>query len=202
MSTVCPLQKRPHGWCLVVALVALATLGFQQAVPEEGLTPQEKRGKTIYQNGLSPSGAPLTAMLGSPGIEIPASMLPCIGCHGADGKGKPEGGVTPSDLTWEALTKPYATTLESGRTRPPYSERGLKRAITMGFDAASNPLDTAMPRYQLSQEDAVDLIAYLKKIGKERDPGLTETGLRIGVLLLADFLQVCDPPATARPHLS
>ena len=63
------------------------------------LTPQEKRGKEIYLKGTSPSGQEITARLGNPGVEVPASLLPCVNCHGADGRGKPEGGIIPSDLT-------------------------------------------------------------------------------------------------------
>ena len=33
--------------------------------------------------------------------------MACANCHGFDGQGKPEGGITPSNLTWEVLSKPY-----------------------------------------------------------------------------------------------
>ena len=65
-------------------------------------------------------------------MEVPASAVPCAGCHGRDGKGKPEGGVTPSDLTWTALTRPYGVTHPGGRKHPPYDARLLKRAVSMG----------------------------------------------------------------------
>lgn len=149
----------------------------------DDLTPQEQRGKHIYRTGTSASGRDITAVLGEQGTGMPASLLPCITCHGPDGRGKPEGGVMPADLTWEALTKPYALQQRGGRTRPPYTEQRLKRAITMGIDAGGEQLDRAMPRYQLSHEDLDDLIAYLKKMGTERDPGVTETHLRVGVML-------------------
>ena len=43
------------------------------------------------------------------------------------------------------------------------------------MDPAGNELAVAMPRYQMSPEDIADLIAYLKRIEADRDPGLTET---------------------------
>src|SRR3954453_21342240 len=80
-----------------------------------------ERGRRIYQEGTSPSGGAIVAGMGdggveraAPGGEVPASAVPCAGCHGRDGKGKPEGGVIPSDLTWTALPRPYGVTHPGG----------------------------------------------------------------------------------------
>src|SRR5215510_1835611 len=117
------------------------------------LTPQERRGQQIYLQGTSPAGRTLTAVLNKEGAEVPASVLPCANCHGHDGRGKPEGGIVPSNITWEALTTPYGVTHFSGRAHPPYTEQLLQRAVTMGVDPADNPLHPAMPRYRLSHQD-------------------------------------------------
>ena len=106
-------------------------------------------------------------------------------CHGLDGRGKPEGGVIPSNLAWEALTKPYGVTHPGGRTHPPYTDRALEVAITRGLDPAGNKLLDVMPHYQLSQEDLGDLVAYLKRLGKDRDPGLSENSITIGTTIPA-----------------
>ncbi|MBI2876228.1 MAG: ABC transporter substrate-binding protein [Candidatus Tectomicrobia bacterium] len=146
-----------------------------------GLTPQEKRGKQIYLRGVSPSERKITALMS--GLEVPATTLPCANCHGYDGRGKPEAGVTPSDLTWEFLTKPYGVTHASGRTHPPYTEQRIGRAIVEGVDPAGNRLLPTMPRYLLAPDDLADLTAYLKRLGKDLDPGLTETQIRLGTIL-------------------
>src|SRR5262249_43749152 len=111
-----------------------------------------------------------------------------------DGRGKAEGSVTPADISWQTLTKPYGLTHPNGRTRPPYTVQLLKRAITMGLDAAGQRLQVAMPRYQLSHSDLADLVAYLQKLGQATDPGVTETTISIGTILpphrfLADMSQ-------------
>ena len=139
------------------------------------LTSQEQRGRLIYERG----SRSITASLGAGEESIPGSVLPCANCHGHDGRGKPEGGIVPSDITWDALTKPYAV------KHPPYTERLLKRAVTMGIDPAGNTLDVAMPRFQLSNDDMSDLAAYIKRLGQSVDPGLTATGVRWGVILPA-----------------
>jgi len=152
------------------------------------LTAAQERGKQIYLSGESPSGGEVTALMGDARIEVPAVALPCASCHGRDGRGRPEGGVTPSDLTWEALTRPYTVTTQSGRERGPYTERLVERAIVLGLDSSGNELDSVMPHYRLSREDSNDLVAYLRKLGKDRDPGVGDDELTIGVLL---------PPADA-----
>jgi ABC-type branched-subunit amino acid transport system substrate-binding protein len=146
-----------------------------------GLTPEEQRGRQIYVESTSPSGGEIVAVLGE-GVEVEASAVPCASCHGRDGKGRPEGGVTPTDVTWTNLTKPYGVVHPTGRRHPPYDEKLMKRSLAMGFDPAGNVLHVAMPRYRMSREDMEDLIAYLKKLGAESSPGLSETALRIGVL--------------------
>ncbi|MGH9962846.1 MAG: ABC transporter substrate-binding protein, partial [Pyrinomonadaceae bacterium] len=72
-----------------------------------------------------------------------------------------------------------------GRTHPPYTERALEVAITRRLDPGGNKLLDVMPRYQLSQEDLGDLVAYLKRLGKDRDPGLSENSITIGTTIPA-----------------
>lgn len=178
------LRIRNRGWprrlasvlavCLVTTAIALA---------QQDLSPQEKRGKQIFLTGTSASGKPIVARLGEASVEVPASALPCASCHGYDGRGNAEGGVEPSNITWEALTKPYTVAMAGGRQRPPYNESSIRSAIAMGFDPAGNALNPAMPRYAFSREDMADLIAYLKRLGTDLDPGLSETAIRIGTAL-------------------
>lgn len=152
---------------------------------QDPLASGERRGKQIYVLGTSASGKDIFAYVGEGSIEVPASAMACANCHGLEGQGKPEGGVNPSSLSWEALTKPYGLVHADGRRHPAYTERGLELAITRGFDPAGNRLLNMMPRYQMSKEDLVDLIAYLKRLGKDRDPGISESKLVIGGLVPA-----------------
>jgi len=143
----------------------------------------EQRGKQIYLRGTSPSGREITASLGDSAPGLPATSLACGGCHGLDGLGKPEGGIVPPNVTWDSLTKPYGHRHPDGREHQAYTEQSLRRAITMGIDPAGNTLGVAMPRYAMSAQDATDLVAYLKRIGKEREPGLTDRAIRIGAIV-------------------
>jgi ABC-type branched-subunit amino acid transport system substrate-binding protein len=109
--------------------------------------------------------------------------VPCGGCHGADGLGRPEGGVKPPAITWRELTKRYGHRHENGRQHPAFNEKSFAEALTFGTDPAGNKLDPSMPRYVMSHKDIGDLIAYLKRIETDYDPGISAKRLRIGTLL-------------------
>jgi ABC-type branched-subunit amino acid transport system substrate-binding protein len=59
----------------------------------------------------------------------------------------------------------------------------LIRAITMGIDAGGNRLGAAMPRYQLTAQEASSLVAWLKAMDDQQDPGVTDDAIVVGVLL-------------------
>ncbi|HEV2706220.1 MAG TPA: ABC transporter substrate-binding protein [Pyrinomonadaceae bacterium] len=146
-----------------------------------GLTASERRGKAIYLRGESTSGREITAIVGE--VDVPASTVTCAGCHGARGEGKTEGGVTAGALMWSHLIKSYGHTHPTGRKHGPFNETLFARATTQGLDPDGNELLVAMPRYRMAAEDLVDLIAYIKRIENDRDPGLTDTSLKVGTLL-------------------
>jgi ABC-type branched-subunit amino acid transport system substrate-binding protein len=153
------------------------------AVPQP-LTEQERRGRAIYLRGESAAGREIVAAVGE--LDVPASTMTCAGCHGARGEGKTEGGVTAGSLVWSHLVKPYGHTHPSGRKHSnPFNESSFIRAVSNGVDPDANDLLAAMPRYRMSAADMADLIAYLKRIETDLDPGLSDAGLRVGVVLPA-----------------
>ena len=145
------------------------------------LSPVEKHGKAFYLRGDSSSGQEITAVMGD--LDVPTSTLTCAGCHGARAEGKTEGGVTAGNLTWSNLTKLYGHNHEGGRKHQAFSESSFKLTLTSGLDPAGNKLAVAMPRYRMPQQDMADLIAYLKRIETDFDPGISETNIVIGTLL-------------------
>lgn len=168
------------GFVLVMGCLCFTRLGSRAGSAQTKLTPSESRGKQIYVRGTSPSGKSVFAYFGDSSLELPGNALPCANCHGLDGRGKPEGGITPTNLAWDALTKPYGVTHPNGRRHPPYTERAMELAISRGTDPGGNKLLSVMPRYTLSAEDMTDLVAYLKLVGKELDPGITEDKIVLG----------------------
>jgi len=165
-------RSSSKSWTLLTGLALLVVLAFSigfgrgaQGISagQESLALRERRGKQIYVRGTTVSGKEILAYLGESSIEVPGSAIPCANCHGLDGQGKPEGGITPTNVTWEVLTKPYGVRNANGRQHPPYTERGLELAITRGTDPSGNKLLSVMPRYAMAAEDLEDLVAYLKR---------------------------------------
>ena len=162
------------------AALALLAVTLAAAAP---LTPLEEAGKKVYVEGVSPLGRPIKARIGGQDVVVEGAALPCVNCHASDGTGKPEGVVRPTNVTWTDLTKSYGHRRENGRTHPAYTERSFFDALTDGKDPAGNRLDAAMPRYLISHDDMAALVAYLRRIETDFDPGLEPERLRIGTLL-------------------
>jgi ABC-type branched-subunit amino acid transport system substrate-binding protein len=164
----------------ILALV-LAMLGGGAFAAE--LTPEQRRGKRLYVEGLLADGRAPGAAIGSDGFVLRGRAMPCASCHGPDGLGRPEGDAVPSNVTWFNLTKPYGQVHDNGRRHGPYDEAAVIAAVTGGVDPAGNELHTAMPRYRLDAEAARDLVAYLKLLGSESDHGVREDRVVIGTLV-------------------
>ncbi|MBL4708645.1 MAG: ABC transporter substrate-binding protein [Flavobacteriales bacterium] len=165
---------------LIVLSVILCGLTAKE-IRDITLNPKQEAGKVVYEKGTGSGEKEIIAVLSE--VKVPASVLFCANCHGKEGEGKPEGGVSPSKLTWKSLTKNYGGKTTNGRQHPAYDVKSLKRAITMGIDPAGNQLSSVMPRYQMSLEDLTNLVEYIKVLGSNSETGLNDTTIHIGMLL-------------------
>ena len=153
------------------ASAVLAAL-LAAAAPAAGMEP----GEALYVLGSRP-GAAAPQATAAGGASLPASALPCAGCHGADGAGgRAEAGVRPPPIAWSALSRPTPE-------RPAYDEAALLRTVAQGIAAGGRALDPAMPRYALTLEDGRALVAWLRALDTRGTPGVAEERVRIGLLL-------------------
>ena len=179
------MQMRELVLKIVMVLASLSAGCLLGATPAAAqLTAQQSAGKQLYLQGTNSSGRPAEAILGDGSTRVPARLMPCASCHGIDGRGRPEGGVVPSDITWEVLARPLRR--NDSRLRPAYNIDFLRRAITDAVDPAGNRLGDAMPRYSIASGDLANLIEYLKLLGNEPEPGVTPDRIRIGAILPAE----------------
>ena len=172
------------------ALIALATLLAQglaiwsPALAQDAeLSAAEERGKYLYETGKSRSRRIITADMQRGEPPVPAEILPCKNCHGVDGRGAEDyTGVAPLNINWYAMVlsgrHEHAT-----RSHAAFDEASIARSIVAGQDPDGNALDFAMPRYNIGAEDMADLIAYLKVMDSQADPGIMSNALRIGTVL-------------------
>ena len=196
--------------CTLVAALCLVVIASAQVAPKKTeteaqqpagpLTPAERRGRAIYLRGETTNKREISALVGD--VEVPATTINCAGCHGRRGEGKTEGGVTAGNLTWSNLIKTYGHTHPNGRKHGPFTESSFAMAVVRGVDPAGNDLAVAMPRYRISIEDMNDLVAYIKRLEFDRDPGLAADSIDVGVPLpmgagLADIGQSIRQAITA-----
>lgn len=178
------MQSRMHGIvgpCRRLAVLIIAILVC--APGAHALSDAEIRGKQIYFEGTSPHGTEIMAVVGDEAALLPGSAMPCASCHGSDGLGRPEGGVIPLDVRWSELVKTYGHVHRDGRKHPAFDDEGLERSIIAGVDQANNPLDRSMPIYQMSQQDMDDLVAYIKVLEFDLDPGVGDDTVRVATVL-------------------
>jgi ABC-type branched-subunit amino acid transport system substrate-binding protein len=180
------MMRRASALLLVLAMaqfIGPASIPAPISV-DEGLSAAEARGKHIYIEGESISRRVITAQIQRTEAPAPAAIVPCISCHGADGRGS-DNALASSNVSWNAMTSPDKHQ-HGQRVHAPYDEETLARAITAGIDPDGNSLEAVMPRYNLSDEDMADLIAYLKVIDSQADPGISATSIRLGTVLPMD----------------
>jgi cytochrome c oxidase subunit 2 len=143
---------------LIVGIVAstLTDCGALNRAPS-GNNPVAN-GKWIYDTGTDPDGRqiPYTG-----GMMMQTS---CAGCHGADGHGLRTPMFVAPNITYHNLTDPAGMLEPDGVRSPTYTDALIRRAVTEGIDAEGDPLNSLMPRWQLTDQEWNDLPAYLKTL--------------------------------------
>jgi ABC-type branched-subunit amino acid transport system substrate-binding protein len=167
----------------LLALAGIASLWPASTAIAADLTEAEERGKYIYEVGRSRSRRVINADLGGGGPPTPGHVLPCINCHGADGRGAEDYvGIAPLNINWYALAS-SGVHEHAVRTHRPFDELSLARAIIFGKDPDGLDMEKAMPRYDMAKEDVEDLIAYLKVMDSQSDPAISGSTIRIGTVV-------------------
>jgi ABC-type branched-subunit amino acid transport system substrate-binding protein len=167
----------------VLALAGMVLLWPDAPTVAADLSDAEERGKYIYETGRSRSRRVINADLGGGGPPTPGDVLPCINCHGADGRGAEDYvGIAPLNINWYALAS-SGVHEHAVRTHRPFDELSLARAIIFGKDPDGLDMERAMPRYDMAKEDVEDLIAYLKVMDSQSDPAISGSTIRIGTVV-------------------
>jgi ABC-type branched-subunit amino acid transport system substrate-binding protein len=170
----------------VLALASIILFWPASATVAADLTEAEERGKYLYETGRSRSRRVINADLGGGEAPTPGHILPCINCHGADGRGAEDYvGIAPLNVNWYALAS-SGVHEHAVRAHGPFDELTLARAIIFGLDPDDNKMEKAMPRYDMAKEDVEDLIAYLKVMDSQSDPAISGSTIRIGTVIPID----------------
>lgn len=118
-------------------------------------------GERIYLTGVGSEGQAIQR--NAPGVSAGSGMMRgngCGSCHGADGRGGTIRMMTGTAIETPDIT--YDELIEDG-----FTDATIRRAIREGLDEASKPLEDAMPRWQMSDADVDETIAYLKQLSAQ-----------------------------------
>lgn len=131
--------------------------GYVYPYNVEGIkTEFESNGETIYYTGFNETGKRIFTSYGPQWLYMHGGG--CVNCHGVDGKGGVPvmmGYTLPADITYASLTT---------EENPPFTDEAIKTAIRDGLEPSGESLSPTMPRWQMSEKDLNDILAYIKKL--------------------------------------
>jgi len=143
-------------------------------------------GRRIYREGVLPSGELISGRVQGD-ISVTGDQVVCGACHRRSGIGSTEGQeVVPpvtGDLLYQPLRLPTSKPPLAPIQRPAYTDETLMLAIRAGVGAGGEVLSPLMPRYALSHEDMESLIAYLKTLDTDPDPGVTDREIHFATIV-------------------
>ena len=178
-------MRRARLTMVAVGLIAAASFSRDRApepppsLPEpqcEPLSAQASRGRAIYRKGTNARGKPIVGALGGADVTLSGREAACATCHAPAGTGTEEGGVAAPPITPEVLFAP-------AENRGAYTADALATAIREGRTPLPRQLGTTMPRFRLEPAEMDDLLAYLRCLGHDRDPGVSADEIRLGAAL-------------------
>ena len=159
----------------------------QPAVAEvAGDVPQVEVGGRIYREGVLSSGELISGTVQGD-ITVTGGQVVCGACHRRSGLGSMEGQeVVPAvtgDLLYQPLRLPTSKLPLAPLQRPAYTDETLKLAIRDGIGASGEALSPFMPRYALSDSDLDSLVAYLKTLRTDPDPGVGDRDIHFATIV-------------------
>ena len=140
-----------------------------QWVENSGSENYVSNGERIYFTGQNQLGVSINSEGGSGGMHNQMHRGGgCASCHGADREGErlwPQFWISAPALTAEALfgDDSHDSDSDGHGDHADYDEESLRRAISLGVEPSGERLDSAMPRWTMSEIDMADLINFLQQ---------------------------------------
>lgn len=140
--------------------------------------------------GISVAGSPIEATVQGD-IHVKSSEMACVNCHRRSGMGAAEGPLVVPPLVGSVLFSPLtmgAPQLGQPRstgpgTRDAYTDAALLRALRDGVDPSERVLSATMPRYAIGEADAKALGAFLRTLGEDVPPGVSEAIVHMATIV-------------------
>jgi len=188
----------------LLAAAALATSAWHHAGASPGEQSDWEAGRRIYEDGILPDGQPLVATRPE-GLVLEGYYAACGTCHRRSGMGSVEGvldkAILVAPVSGPVLFAPARfansyldtshhyipnATWRRAMTRPAYDEESLARSLREGLNSAGELMDAPMPLYDLDEQAAGALSAYLRRLTAEADPGVEAGTLHLASVITPD----------------
>lgn len=125
-------------------------------------------GEQIYYTGADANG-PIPRAVSGAGMMRFGGMgtVACVNCHGQDGRGgrirMMMGTIDVPDIRYSTLTTTHSV---EGTTVPAWTDQDIARAIRDGIEPSGQALKVPMPRWDMTDAEIKDVIAYLKELSQ------------------------------------
>jgi Cytochrome c len=184
----------PEAASLWTAAIMLLLTIFFSPLCHANSDPKADVGESIYLRGVLGSGELLESDQG--GVRMKGRDAACVNCHRRSGFGTTEGRIVIPPIAGQYILRPdvsgpgdqylpYVETMHRDRD-PPYTEATLARAIREGVNAEGEPFNYLMPHFALNDSDMAALIDYLKRLDRDKAPGVTDTVLHFATIITPD----------------
>jgi cytochrome c oxidase subunit 2 len=124
-------------------------------------------GQRIYYTGQDANGRLIPRTIAGVGMMGFGMMgdATCVDCHGDDGRGgrigMMFGTVDIADIRYSTLTTARS---EDGTTVPAWTDNDIIHAVRDGLEPNGQRLKAPMPRWDMTDGELTDVIAYLKEL--------------------------------------
>ena len=189
------VRSRRLRWRFILPLLATQTAWAtpMEVAPDATLV---AAGRQIYERGILPSGKLLAAQRAG-GLVIKGEEARCALCHQRSGMGVAEGAIPVPPVIAPALfgknEKPPGPAARRApgmefkdyafRTRPPYDDTSLARALREGVSTSGYQFNYMMPRYELAESDMKALTAYLHALSLNPSPGVDASTIHFATVI-------------------
>ena len=166
------------------------------ALPAFGETSQAVQidhGRLIYLEGKLPSGNPIIGIRQD--IELRGEQAACVHCHRESGLGGTEGIEIISPISGPALFGEKGAVIVEHLRRfnrslsaahLPYDHNTFATAVRSGENISGGKLNTLMPRYQFTDSEIDDLMAYLRTLSTNKSPAVNNKEIHIASVITPD----------------
>jgi hypothetical protein len=170
-----PAARCRRRYLAVVLMVAVGASVILASIACGGIRPGSgsavARGQAIFQSGVDANGVSIPRTVSANGTGMMGGAMGrgmagggCTSCHGWNGRGRTTPQFAAPNITYANLTDPRGMLMPDGTRGPTYTDAGIKKAVTRGIDPSGDRLESPMPRWQLSNGQWDDLLAYLKTL--------------------------------------